>query len=158
MNRLIFALLLCFTASSSLVSGPHKANGNQEKIVTAAQVNGTWKYRGNIFNVWALGQQRLKVEFVGVYEYKTPSGPMANTGSANGFARIEGDTAIFTPNDSELETEKECKIKMRFTKGKLMVEQEGSCSFGLNVTAAGTYRRVSKAKPKFEEFAHTPYY
>lgn len=151
MNKLIFALVLCLTATSILVSISHQANGSQEKVVTAAQVNGTWKYRGNIFNIWALGQQKLKVEFIGIHEYKTPSGPMANTGSGSGVARIEGDTAIFRPNDLELGPDTECKITMRFTKGKLIVEQEGSCGFGLNVTAAGTYRRVSKAKPKFEE-------
>jgi|GEM_PF-375725 len=153
MKRLIFALLLCFTATSLLVPGSQQANGSQEKVVTAAQVNGTWKSRGNIFNIWALGQQRLKVEFMGTYEYKTPSGPMANMGSGSGIARIEGDTAIFRPNDLELGPDTECKITMRFTKGKLIVEQEGACGFGLNVTAAGTYRRVSKAKPKFEEAA-----
>lgn len=149
MNKLILALLLCFTATSLIVPGSQQANGFQAKIVTAAQVNGTWQDRGNRFYIWALGKQKLKVEFSGVYEYKTPSGPMANTGSASGIAQIEGDTAIFKPSD--LDPDNDCKITMRFTKGKLIVEQEGACSFGLNVGAMGTYRRVSKAKPKFEE-------
>lgn len=148
MNKLIFALLLCFTAPSLLVPGSHEANG-QEKVVTAAQVNGTWKYRGNIFNIWALGQQKLKVEFMGVYEYKSPNGPTANTGTGSAIARIEGDTAIFRPEG--LNEDEECKITMRFNKGKLSVEQEGVCGFGHNVWATGTYRRVSKAKPKFDE-------
>jgi hypothetical protein len=150
MNRLLFALILCLTtASSLLVPGSYRANGFQEKVVTAAQVNGTWKYRGNIFRIWALGQQKLKVEFAGMYQYKTPDGPMANLGSGSGIARIEGDTAVFRPND--LGTGEECKITMKFTQGKLIVEQEGVCGFGHNVTAAGTYRRVSKSKPKFAE-------
>ena len=119
--------------------------------MTAAQVNGTWKYRANIFKIWALGQQKLKVEFEGIYEYKTPSGPMANMGSGSGIARIEGDTAIFKP--SELELDEECRITMRFTKGKLVVEQQGICGFGLNVNASGTYRKVSRSKPKFGESA-----
>ncbi|HKV33774.1 MAG TPA: hypothetical protein VJP89_05625 [Pyrinomonadaceae bacterium] len=148
MKKLILALLLCFTASSLLVPGSHQANG-QEKVVTAAQVNGTWRSGHNRFYIWALGQQKLKVEFFGMYEYKTPSGPMANMGSARGIARIEGDTAIFKPSD--LDEDDDCKITMRFTKGKLIVEQEGACRFGLNVGPAGTYRRTSKAKPKFEE-------
>ena len=29
---------------------------------------------------FALGKQRLQVEFSGAYEYKTPQGPMANEG------------------------------------------------------------------------------
>ncbi|HXQ74383.1 MAG TPA: hypothetical protein VN844_28010 [Pyrinomonadaceae bacterium] len=149
MNKLTFALLLCFTATSLVVPGSRQANGSQEKVVTAAQVNGTWKSGSNRFYIWALGQQKLKVEFFGMYEYKTPSGPMANMGSASGIAQIEGDTAIFKPSD--LDADDDCKITMRFTRGKLIVEQEGACRFGLNVGAAGTYRRVSKTKPKFEE-------
>lgn len=153
MNRLVVVLLLCFTATSLLSPRSRQASGSQEKVVTAAQVNGTWKYRGNIFNIWALGQQRLKVEFIGTYEYKTPTGPMANTGSASGIARIEGNTATLTANDSSSKPDEPCKMTMRFTKARLIVEQEGSCSFGLNVTATGTYRRISKAKPKFAESA-----
>jgi hypothetical protein len=153
MRKLIFTLLFCFTTASLLVSSSHQANGFPEKIVTAAQVNGTWQYRANIFKIWALGQQKLKVEFEGVYQYKTPSGPMANTGSGSGIARIEGDTAIFRPAGSESDLNEECKITMRFTKGKLVVEQEGVCGFGHNVNASGTYRKVSRAKPKFGESA-----
>ena len=149
MNKLIFGFLFCLMATSLLVSSSHQANGFQEKSVTAAQVNGTWKYRGNIFKIWALGQQKLKVEFAGIYEYKTPSGPMANTGSGSGIARIEGDTAIFRPH--EIGEDEECKITMKFTRGKLIVKQEGACGFGLNVGATGTYQKVSKAKPEFDE-------
>ena len=150
MSKLIFVLLFCFAATSLLVSSPHQANGFQGKIVTAAQVNGTWKYRSNILKIWALGQQKLKVEFMGIYEYKTPSGPMANTGSGSGIAQIEGNTAIFRP--SEIGEDEECKITMRFTRGKLIVKQDGACGFGLNVSAAGTYHKVSKTKPEFGEF------
>jgi hypothetical protein len=135
--------------ASLLVSGSHQANGFQKKIVTAAQVNGTWQYRGSFFHIWALGQQKLKIEFEGTYQYKTPSGPMVNTGIGSGIAKIEGDTAIFRP--TEIGEDEECKITMRFTRGKLIVKQEGICGFGHNVVAAGTYRRISRAKPKFGE-------
>ena len=87
---------------------------------------------------------------MGVYLYKTPSGPMANDGSSSGIARMEGDTAIFKPTD--LDCDEGCEIRMRFTRAKLIVEQEGLCGFGLNVGASGTYRRVRRAKPKFGEF------
>ena len=151
MRKLIFSLLLCFTTTSLLLSSSHQANGFQQKVVTAAQVNGTWQYRANTFKIWALGQQKLKVEFDGVYQYKTPSGPMANMGSGSGIARIAGDTATFKPNDSELVLDDECKITMRFTRGKLIVEQQGVCGFGHNVRADGTYRKIRGGKPKFEE-------
>jgi len=133
--------LLCFAAASIATS-----HANSDKSVTAAQVNGTWKIKGGEFKIWALGQQRLQVEFSGVYEYKTTQGPTANTGEGSGIATIEGDTAIFKPEGAE----EECRITLKFTGGKLVVTQTGICGFGNNVTAAGTYKKVSAKKPKFD--------
>ena len=96
------------------------------------------------FKIWALGHQRLQVEFSGVYEYKTPRGPSANTGEGSGIATIEGDTATFKPEGAE----EECRITLKFTGDKLVVTQTGICGFG-HVTAAGTYKRISGKKPKF---------
>jgi len=117
-----------------------------DKIVTAAQVNGTWKMNGAEFKIWALGKQRLQIDFSGVYEYKTPQGPTANEGVGSGVATIEGDTAIFKPEGAE----EECQITLKFTRDKLVVTQTGICGFGHNVTAAGTYKKVSTEKPKFD--------
>ena|ERR1700730_18230679 len=115
--------------------------------VPAAQVNGTWKYRENEFKIWALGEQKLQIEFSGVYEYKTGSGERtANTGEGSGIARIEGDTAIFKPEGAE----DECKITLKFAGGKLVVTQDGICGFGFNVRADGPYKRISSKKPKFD--------
>lgn len=33
----------------------------------------------------------------------------------------------------------------------LVLNQDGSCGMGLNVSAAGTYKRVSSTPPKFDE-------
>jgi hypothetical protein len=115
--------------------------------VSAAQVNGTWKYRENELKIWALGEQKLQIEFSGVYEYKTGNGERtANTGEGSGTARIEGDTAIFKPEGAE----DECKITLKFANGKLVVTQDGICGFGQNVSAEGTYKRTSSHKPKFD--------
>ena len=118
-----------------------------QKIVTAAQVNGTWDSRYGRFKIWALGNQKLKVEFDGTYEFESGAGPMANTGEGSGIAFIEGDTAIFKPEGAE----DECKITMKFKRGKLIVTQESNCGFGHNVTADGTYKKTSSRKPKFDE-------
>ena len=149
MKKLILGLVNCLTVISLLVPSPQQASGSQEKkIVTAAQVNGTWQYRDNVFRIWALGRQRLKVEFEGAYKYKIRGEWTANLGFGEGIARIEGDTAVFKP--SGLGEDEECKITMRFTGGKLIVEQEGeTCGFGHNVYANGTYRRISRTKPTF---------
>jgi hypothetical protein len=131
---------LCLTTTSIITTW------GGEKSVTAAQVNGTWKSKYGEFKIWALGKQRLQVEFSGVYEYKSAYGPTANTGEGSGVATIEGDTAIFKPEGAE----EECRITLKFTGSKLMVTQTGICGFGHNVTAEGTYKKISSNKPKFE--------
>ena len=119
---------------------------DSDKSVTAAQVNGTWKSKYGEFKIWSLSQQRLQIEFSGVYAYKTPQGPSANDGEGSGFATIEGDTAIFKPEG----VEGECRITLKFSGDKLVVTQTGICGFGHNVTAEGSYKKVSAKKPKFE--------
>ena len=118
-----------------------------QNIVTAAQVNGTWRGKHGEFKIWALGKQRLRVEFSGIYQYKTPYGPMANIGDGAGIAVIEGDTAVFKPD----EIDDECKITMIFAKDSLIVDQDGICGFGHNVSSAGRYRKISRLKPKFDQ-------
>jgi hypothetical protein len=72
----------------------------------------------------------------------------SNVGEADGTATIEGDTAVYS-ND-----EYECKITIKFVKpGVIKVTQADSdlgCGFGHNVTASGTYKKSSSAKPKFK--------
>src|SRR5258707_15550859 len=101
--------LLFFAAASIATS-----HADSDKSVTAAQVNGTWKTKGGEFKIWALGKQRFQVEFSGVYEYKTPRGPMANEGEGSGVALIEGDAAICKPEGAE----EERQVPLRFTDGK----------------------------------------
>lgn len=147
MKGLILALLFCAVVFAPSFFSSHTVVAFDETVVTAAQVNGTWVSGSNTFKVFALGKQKLKVEFYGTYEYESKWGPTANTGEASGIAHIKGDTAIFKPDKNY----KDCIITMKFTEGKLIVEQEGICPFGFNVSAGDTYRRVSKQKPKFNE-------
>jgi hypothetical protein len=132
---------LCLAAVSIVT-----ARADRNKSVTAAQVNSTWKTKSGEFKIWALGQQRLQIEFSSVYEYKTPQRPSANEGEGSGIATIEGDTAIFKPEGAE----EECRITLKFTGSKLVITQTGICGFGHKVTAAGTYKRVTAEKPKFD--------
>ena len=116
-------------------------------IVTAAQVNGTWRSARNEFKILALGKNRLKVEFSGVHEYRSSVGPMANTGELSGIATIEAIIATLRPP----ETVEGCTITMTFKSGKMEVRQDGECGFGAGVYAGGTYRRVSSRKPRFTD-------
>jgi hypothetical protein len=132
---------MCFALASITT-----AIADSHQRVTATQVNGTWRTKGGEFKIWALGKQRLQVEFFGVYEYTIAQGRTANEGEGSGIAAIQADTAIFRPEGAE----EECQITLKFTDGKLTVTQTGICGFGHNVSAEGTYKKVSSKKPKFE--------
>lgn len=115
-------------------------------VVTAAQVNGVYRYYDNEFRVLALGKGKLKVQFDGAYHTISKS---VNTGYASGEAIIDGNIASFKPEDNE-----RCEITLVFLHNKLRVEQSGSdadCGFGANVNATGVYRKIRGGKPKFEE-------
>jgi hypothetical protein len=127
-------------------------SGRPPKIVTAAQVNGTWRvkhsYFSGEFRIWALGNQNLKVEFDGFTQYFVDGKYRTGSeGSAGGIAHIEGDTAILKPDGTP-----ECVITMKFVGLRLRVSQVGGwleCGMGMHTTANGVYRRVSRTKPKF---------
>jgi hypothetical protein len=139
-TRSIAVLLSCLIFIPATVQA-------QPKIVTSAQVNGTWKSKFGTFKVWALGKQRLQVEFSGTYEYLANGIPMANMGMGSGIATIENRTAVFKPEGAEAE----CAIVMNFVGGGLKVQQKSNCGFGHNVTAAGQYRKIITGKPQFGE-------
>jgi hypothetical protein len=121
-----------------------------ERSVTAAEATGTYRdAEGNSeIRILALGHGKLKLQLVLVYEYQSDAGPMANLGDASGEATIENDVAVFVPEEAG-----DCKITMTFlSNGKLKVEQQGDeCSFGHNVRADGTFRKISSREPKFDD-------
>jgi hypothetical protein len=133
-------LLACLTvAGSSLAFGQ-----SHRPSVTAAQINGVYKYRDNDFRVLALGHNKIKVQFNG--EWMTRAG-YPNIGEAIGEATLTGNVATFIPGETT-----RCKITMTFLTNRMVVEQEGDdaeCGFGHNVMANGTYRRVKAGTPKF---------
>src|SRR3954471_2534327 len=117
----------------------------KKAIVTAAQVNGVYRFYKSEFRVLALGHNTLKVQFDGVYVNIVKN---VNIGYAMGEAVIDGNVATFKPPDTE-----RCEITMVFLPGKLRVEQTGSdadCGFGHNVNATGVYQKIRNGKPKFE--------
>jgi len=145
-----FLLILCVvtsglsTAAQDPVRTPPKPPAKHE-IVTAAQANGVYRYYQSEFRILALGHNKLKVQFDGIYMTVSRS---PNMGYASGEATIAGNVATFVPADTQ-----GCKITMTFLPGKLKVTQDGSdadCGFGHNVYATGTYRKIRSGKPKFE--------
>lgn len=111
---------------------------DQAKAVSNTEVNGTWTNKHGEFRIWAINPSRLQIEFSGTND--------TNTGEANGHALLENDTATFKPDGAD----EDCRITLQFAHDKLVARQEGNCGFGLNVSAAGTYKRTSSKKPAFE--------
>ena len=140
MKPVVCVLFIFFLCSSAV---PQKA-----RIVTAAEANGTYRYRRNEIKILALGHNKLRVQMDLTYEYKSPAGPMANVGEASGEATIENDTAVFHPPDTQ-----NCTITIKFLPGnKIKVTEDRTieCGFGLNVSSEGTYTKIKSGKPKFD--------
>lgn len=149
-----FSLLLLFH---------HLSFADERVIVTAKEVNGTWEHSyaskakgkpmyglDQAWSIWALGHQKLQVEFHGTYFYPDGGGtPTANTGFTEGIATIEGNVAVLKPEDSG----PECRFVLTFKDKALVVEQEGCAGlFGNHVGAMGTYKKTSSKRPKFGEY------
>ena len=138
-------LLLLVSAPYTFAQETTQNKPKNQKIVTASQVDGVYRYYQSEFRILALGHNKLKVQFDGVYMTvsRTP-----NLGTATGEAVIDGNVATFKPEDTQ-----QCEITLVFLPNKLKVVQEGSdadCGFGHNVNSTGTYRKIKSGKPKFE--------
>lgn len=149
-----FFSLLCLVMLSAIIAVA--SNAQTRNSVSASEVNGTFrsyfkgKFKGsfNEIKILALGKGKLRVSFGLTYPYVDGTGELsANVGEAQGEATIEGDTAVYTDDEYG-----PCKITIKFVKpGEIRVTQEeenAGCGFGMNVTAEGTYKKSSSAKPK----------
>ncbi len=128
------------------------------KSVPASEVNGTFRmyfkgrFRGSSSEVklWALGHNKLKVALDPIYPFVDGQGELeANIGQLDGEAAIKGDKAVLSTSEFG-----SCTITIKFVRpGTLKVAQSGTdtdCGFGHNVTADGTYKKVSSKKPNFK--------
>lgn len=137
-------ILAAFILVFSAISIGQNQRLQKQKVVTAAQANGVYRFYKSTFRILAIGHNKLKVQFNGVYENIMKN---VNIGYTEGIATIDGDTATLIPEDTQ-----GCKFTLTFLPGKLVVKQEGAdyeCGFGHNVYATGTYRKIRSGKPKF---------
>src|SRR5216684_5890624 len=97
-----FLLLVCVVTvglSSSAHDQPAVAPPSppqKHQVVTAAQANGVYRYYKSEFRILALGHNKLKVQFDGIYMTLAKS---PNVGYASGEATIDGNVATFKPPD-----------------------------------------------------------
>ena len=68
-----------------------------------------------------------------------------NVGEVSGEVPLNGNVASYADKEND------CSLSFKFAPGRLIVTQDGVCGMGLNVTASGTYKRVSAAPPKFDD-------
>jgi len=149
-------LLVCAVAATAAFSDYSQAQASRKRV-SGAEVTGrfshkfTGKFRGESsdIKILALGKGKLKIAFDLIYPFIDGSGEKsANMGQLEGNASISGDTATLT--NSEFGP---CTITIKFVRpGTIRVTQnsdDSDCGFGHNVSAEGTYRKVSGAKPKF---------
>ncbi|HEY0051125.1 MAG TPA: hypothetical protein VGB68_17660 [Pyrinomonadaceae bacterium] len=105
----------------------------------------------NEFKIEARGGD-LKVEFMGLYEFKTEGGmAMANTDQTDVLtATLKGDTAIVKIPDYP-----KCRYTLLFAGEKLTVRRDGTimdCNLGGQIAPEGVYRKVSSKTPVFGEW------
>jgi hypothetical protein len=144
-------------ALAAVMSLSFPADAQTRASVSAAEVNGTFrmKFKGRFKNssndikILALGRGKIRMAMDLLYPYLLSGGERtANLGELDGEASIEGDTAVYESNEFG-----DCRITIRFVKpGTIKVTQDapvGNCGFGHNVSAEGTYRKVSSKKPTF---------
>lgn len=142
MRTSVFAVATLLSLAASVPEA--KEPTSEQKVVTAAQVNGVWKTKGGEFKILALGHQQLRVEFSGSWG----TGAATHVGEARGIAHIDGTSAVFKPDETE-----NCTLTLEF-QGKVMKvsQEEGKalgCGFGMHVYADGTYKKIRAGKPKF---------
>jgi len=155
MSKTLMAAVFAF-GSMMLFSGSLYAQ-NSRASVSGSEVTGTFKmsflgkkYKdfSNDLEILALGGGKIKIAFDLVYPYTLQNGEVSvNMGSLSGEASIKGDTAIYQSDEYG-----PCKITIKFVRpGEIKVAQEeGICGFGHNVTASGTYKKISSKNRKFE--------
>jgi uncharacterized protein len=100
-------------------------------------VTGTYTMKG--------GEVRVQQTNDGQIKFFVSATHQTNVGEVSGEVPLSGDAANYADRDND------CALAFKFAGEKLVVSQDGSCGMGLNVSGAGTYKRMSSAAPKFDE-------
>jgi hypothetical protein len=133
------------------------AFAQSRQSVSGAEVTGTFRFyttknSWNEVGVLALGKGKLKVKIDLTYARHPGTGDVITDGT-EGIAEIVGDTAVLALEDVILPEDKgKCKVTIKFVKpGQIKITRDSSCRFGMDIPTDGIYRKVSKARPGFEE-------
>ncbi|MCO5334508.1 MAG: hypothetical protein M9893_10970 [Pyrinomonadaceae bacterium] len=145
-----FVISVCTVLFAADAAAQKRASVSGPEVTGTFRMNFTGKFKGNSneIQIQALGRGKLRIGMMLVYPYFVGKEQTVNIGILDGEASITGDTAVYESDEFG-----ECRIIITFVRpGTIKVEQQASdfaCGFGHNVTADGTYTKVSSAKPKF---------
>lgn len=113
------------------------------KSVTGHYTMRREEFRNRIF-VQQLPGGKIKFDLLALWVSANNPENIHN-GTAQGIVDLRDGVAVYE-NSS-------CKLTLKFTSGKIRIVQSdeiGDCEFGFNVTASGSYRKISSRKPRFD--------
>ncbi len=136
--------LLLFLVTSFVVVGqtPQVTKAKPPRNVTGHYVMRRGAFH-NTLDVQQLPGGKIKVDLVALWVSHNPDN--IHDGEIQAIVSLENGVALYQ--------EGACRIKMEFLPGRVRIsesDEAGDCGFGLNVTAAGSYRRIDTKKPKFD--------
>lgn len=147
-------LAIAFLAINILNTFAQRASVSGKEVTGTFRYQFTGKYKGSLSEILiqALGGGKVKLGFDLIYPYTMNNGElMANVGQSVVEAKITGDKAVYFSNEND----GKCEIIIHFVKPgviKVIQEQDGAgCGFGMNVSAQGTYKKLSSTKPDFSK-------
>jgi hypothetical protein len=141
-SPLALLILLC----TSLVAGgqsPEVTNAKPPRSVTGHYVMSRAAFH-NRLDVEQLPGGKIKFDLVALWvSHDNPDN--VHNGEIQAIVSLEKGVAVYQEGG--------CRIKMEFLANKVRISESdevGDCGFGVNVTAAGSYRKTDTKKPKFD--------
>jgi hypothetical protein len=136
--------LLLLLATSLLVAGqtPQAAKAKPSRSVTGHYVMRRSAFH-NTLDVQQLPGGKIKFDLIALWVSQNNPENVHN-GEIQAIVSLENGVAVYQ--------EGTCRIKMEFLPTRVRISESADtsdCGFGVNVTAAGSYRKTDTKKPKF---------
>jgi hypothetical protein len=123
---------------------PPTSNKPSERLKVTGSYSANSKSAPNSMEVLELPDGKIKLHILALWvSHYNPEN--VHNGELQSVVDLLGNTAVYKDDH--------CSITLKFTRSVVVVKQAdeaGDCDFGANVTASGTYRKVSSRKPKFD--------
>ena len=138
------ALLLLLATSFLVVSQtPPAAKAKAPRSVTGHYVMRRAAFH-NRLDVQQLPDGKIKFDLIALWVSQNNPDNVHN-GEIQAVVSLENGVAVYE--------EGTCRIRMEFLPSRVRISESGEvgdCGFGVNVTAAGSYRKTDTKKPKFD--------